>query len=65
MNNNFKLICFDMDGTLIRNTNSVRYLCKLNGTEQKALDIESQEMVEMITRVMSDVPKNIYDLGIQ
>ena len=24
-------VCFDMDGTLIRNTDSVKYLCELNG----------------------------------
>jgi len=44
MENGFWLACFDMDGTLIRNTNSVRYLCCLNGKEDEVLEIENREV---------------------
>ncbi len=43
METNFKLFCFDMDGTLIRNTNSVKYLCTLNSQEEQLLKIEKRE----------------------
>lgn len=43
MREDYKLFCFDMDGTLIRNTNSVRYLCELNNQGEKLIDIEHRE----------------------
>lgn len=38
-----KAVCFDMDGTLITNTNSVEYLCILNGRADEVRDIEKRE----------------------
>jgi phosphoserine phosphatase len=37
---NIKAVCFDMDGTLIRNTDSVKYLCTLNNCLEELERIE-------------------------
>lgn len=37
-----KAVYFDMDGTLITNTNSVEYLCILNGKADEVRDIEKR-----------------------
>ncbi|MBA1334189.1 MAG: Phosphoserine phosphatase [Firmicutes bacterium] len=56
----FQLACFDMDGTLIRNTNSVRYLCCLNGKEDEALEIELISGIDdVIKRLKGDGMKTI------
>lgn len=55
--NNYKLVCFDMDGTLITNTNSVEYLCVLNGKDKEAKDIELQEENDIITWIDADYEK--------
>ncbi|MFZ5989897.1 MAG: HAD family hydrolase [Bacillota bacterium] len=38
----FKAVCFDMDGTLIINTNSVRFLCCLNNKMEEVMEIEKK-----------------------
>lgn len=52
-----KVVCFDMDGTLIRNTNSVEYLCKLSGKANEAKIIEDMEMRKEINWVEADYQK--------
>jgi phosphoserine phosphatase len=49
-----KSVCFDMDGTLIRNTNSVRYLCELNGHLDALEEIEELEDKGKISWVEAD-----------
>lgn len=53
----FKLVCFDMDGTLIRNTNSVEYLCALNGKKKEVTDIEIREEKDEISWIDADYIK--------
>jgi len=43
-----------MDGTLIRNTDSVRYLCTLNGNETTLQEIEKQELDGSLTWIEAD-----------
>ncbi len=57
MGNGFQLACFDMDGTLIRSTNSVRYLCCLNGKEEEVLEIENIEDRKEISWIDADYLK--------
>ena len=47
-------VCFDMDGTLIRNTDSVRYLCALNGNLAALEKIELLESKRVITWIEAD-----------
>jgi phosphoserine phosphatase len=47
-------VCFDMDGTLIRNTDSVRYLCELNGNLEPLKEIEDREKEGTITWIEAD-----------
>jgi phosphoserine phosphatase len=47
-------VCFDMDGTLIRNTDSVRYLCKLNGNLDALEEIEDLENNGEISWIEAD-----------
>lgn len=50
-----KLIAFDMDDTLIRNTDSVSFLCRLNNADPIALDeINQQEGAGMISWIEAD-----------
>lgn len=35
MREKYKLVCFDMNGSLIRNTNSVEYLCERSDKKRK------------------------------
>jgi len=53
----FKLFCFDMDGTLIRNTNSVKYLCVLNNKEKQLLEIEKREENKELSWIEADYLK--------
>lgn len=53
----YKIACFDMDGTLITNTNSVRYLCKINGKLNKVLELEKQEEKVEISWIKADYLK--------
>lgn len=57
MVNVFQLACFDMDGTLIRNTNSLKYLCCLNRKENEALEIENREARKEISWIEADYLK--------
>lgn len=53
----FKVACFDMDGTLITNTDSVEYLCSLNGKKQDAKEIDIREKNDEITWIEADYLK--------
>lgn len=57
MGEDFKLLCFDMDGTLIRNTNSVKYLCELNNQVDNLLEIENREYKNEISWIEADYLK--------
>jgi len=52
-----KVVSFDMDGTLIRNTNSVRYLCMLNNNSEDLLRIENLESMNKISWEEADHKK--------
>jgi phosphoserine phosphatase len=52
-----KVVCFDLDGTLIINTNSVAYLCTLNGRQKELEDIELMERREQISWIEADFLK--------
>lgn len=65
-----KVVCFDMDGTLIRNTNSVEYLCKLSGKANEAKIIEDMEMRKELNWIEADYQKaklfkglNVFEVG--
>lgn len=53
----FKAVCFDMDGTLITNTNSVEYLCLLNGKLDEVRGIEIREEKDEISWIDADYMK--------
>ncbi len=53
----FKLVCFDMDGTLITNTNSVEYLCVLMGRQREVKEIEAKEENDEISWIEADYIK--------
>lgn len=53
----FRVVCFDMDGTLITNTNSVEYLCILNGKVDEVRDIEIREENDEISWIDADYIK--------
>ncbi|SCY54206.1 HAD family hydrolase [Alkaliphilus peptidifermentans] len=53
----YKAVCFDMDGTLITNTNSVEYLCLLNGREKEVREIEIREEQNEMTWIEADYVK--------
>lgn len=53
----YKAICFDMDGTLIRNTNSVRFLCELSNKVEEAEEIEGKEDRNEISWIAADYLK--------
>ncbi|MBB6216880.1 phosphoserine phosphatase [Anaerosolibacter carboniphilus] len=55
--NGFQLVCFDMDGTLIRNTNSVRLLCTLNGRDKEVNEIEEREAKGEVHWIEADYEK--------
>ncbi len=50
-------ICFDMDGTLIRNTDSVKYLCTLSNRLEEFERIECREAKGAITWIEGDYLK--------
>jgi phosphoserine phosphatase len=50
-------VCFDMDGTLIRNTNSVEYLCTLNGKAAQFQKLQKLEDDGKLTWVEGDFQK--------
>jgi len=51
----YKAVIFDMDGTLIRNTDSVTYLCLLHQVNQKILaDINYRELHDEISWIDAD-----------
>ncbi len=53
----YKLVCFDMDGTLITNTNSVEYLCTLMGRRKEVKDIEDKVDKDEISWIEADYIK--------
>ena len=53
----YKLVCFDMDGTLITNTNSVKYLCKINDNLDEVLKIKQMEEKDMLSWIKADYQK--------
>lgn len=53
----FKVACFDMDGTLITNTDSVEYLCLLNGKSREAKEIDLKEEKDEISWIEADYLK--------
>jgi phosphoserine phosphatase len=53
----YKLVCFDMDGTLITNTNSVKYLCKINNNLNEVLKIEQKEKNNLLPWIKADYQK--------
>ncbi|MFH1686554.1 MAG: HAD-IB family phosphatase [bacterium] len=54
---NIRAVCFDMDGTLIRNTDSVEYLCGLNGNIGQLGEIKRLENQRRITWIEADYRK--------
>ena len=52
-----EVVCFDMDGTLIRNTDSVRYLCTLNKRLEELERIECREEGGTISWIEADYLK--------
>ncbi|MFH1372581.1 MAG: HAD-IB family phosphatase [bacterium] len=50
-------VCFDMDGTLIRNTDSVKYLCTLSNRLEEFERIECREDERSITWIEGDYLK--------
>ncbi len=50
-------VSFDMDGTLIRNTDSVRYLCMLNNNVKKLERIQGRENDRNISWIEADYLK--------
>lgn len=53
----FRVACFDMDGTLITNTNSVRYLSEINNKADEVSAIEEQEDENKISWIEADYLK--------
>lgn len=53
----FKIVCFDMDGTLITNTNSVQYLCELSGNKKEVDKIQEKEDNDEISWIEADYLK--------
>ncbi len=52
-----EVVCFDMDGTLIRNTDSVRYLCTLNDRLEEFDRIECREADGSVSWIEADYLK--------
>jgi len=67
METEIKAACFDMDGTLILNTNSVKYLCYINGKKKEVDNIEKMEEMRSISWIEADYLKGelIRGLNIQ
>lgn len=57
MDNKYKVVCFDMDGTLITNTNSVEFLCLLNNKGDEIQEIERKEENDIISWIEADYIK--------
>jgi phosphoserine phosphatase len=50
-------VCFDMDGTLITNPDSVRYLCTLNGRAHELAELEEIESNGSLSWIDADYRK--------
>ena len=57
MDREYKVVCFDMDGTLIRNTNSVEFLCQLCNKTVEVKAIEDKEHKNEISWILADYLK--------
>ena len=57
MINNYKLVCFDMDGTLIINTNSVKFICEIANKIEEVMAIEVKEELGQIGWIEADYYK--------
>lgn len=57
MDRGYKVVCFDMDGTLIRNTNSVEFLCQLCNKTEEVKAIEDKEHKNEISWILADYLK--------
>jgi phosphoserine phosphatase len=60
-----KAVCFDMDGTLIRNTDSVKYLCTLNHKVGDLDEIECLENEKRISWIEADYRKAALIRGLE
>jgi phosphoserine phosphatase len=65
-------VCFDMDGTLIKNPDSARYLCTLNGRAHELAELEELESNGDLSWIEADYRKaelirglHIADVGAQ
>lgn len=54
---NCKLVCYDMDGTLITNTNSVRFLCNIANKIEEVIALEIKEEQNMLNWIEADYYK--------
>lgn len=54
---NIKLVCFDLDDTLIREIHSVMFLCILNGKYEQLLEIEKRELSGELDWIEADYNK--------
>ncbi|WP_089281213.1 HAD family hydrolase [Anaerovirgula multivorans] len=61
----FKAVCFDMDGTLITNTNSVEYVCQLNGKGKEVKEVELKEERNEISWIEADYIKAKFFTGLE
>ncbi|MEZ5358827.1 MAG: HAD family phosphatase [Candidatus Zixiibacteriota bacterium] len=52
-----EVVCFDMDGTLIRGTDSVEYLCGLNNKTKELQEIQARENSGEISWIEADYHK--------
>lgn len=57
MENCFKIVCFDMDGTLILNTNSVEYLCTINNKKTQFDTIDREGIEKGLSWIETDYIK--------
>jgi phosphoserine phosphatase len=60
-----KAVCFDMDGTLIRNTDSVRYLCALNRKTGDFDEVRRLEDLKKISWIDADYRKAALIRGLE
>lgn len=62
---NMKLVCFDLDDTLIREIHSVMLPCILNGKEKEHSFIQMQEEEDFIDYISADYQRAQLLLGLE